>query len=577
MAITAAADGFPLGYCNGEVTRTGTQGADGETWVSAAIVLTADMLAPFEGATIGSVRAGLAARTNLDELRVWLRTSLDGDDLASGSITTESDPAIVRGWNEVALATPYYINKGETLYVGYSYKQRGASNAISVVNGQTTGAYYLKAGDEASWVDHSGEGVLSIEAMVTGVHMPDYDVELLSSEGRFNGQGEIELTTTVHNVGTHDIEGFVLSANVIGQQEKHRTMFAGTNIASGASTKVVQTFKPEGEGVGKQYPIEVKLESVSGLSGASADENPDNDVVRAIFSYQRRVLVEEFTGEDCTNCPRAAMFLHQSLHQDGYINSTAMMAHHSGYNPDWLTFRPTDIDYEWFFNGGSVYAPALMLDRMAQEDGDGIFTPCFGPTSREQISAAIAYMLQRPSKAFIDLSATVADKNLTVTVSGGHTAEFGLTPTRLTICLVEDHIAQRAQVSMNQWPDFEHTGVLRAINATWGELVDWNGNLFEMTQTFTLDDEWKRPNLRIIAFLHDYDALDPSRCEVENTAQITLAEADAILTVSNNESARQTVVFDLQGRRLHPSTGSGLRIVRLTAPDGSNYTRKYIH
>lgn len=571
-----AAEGVTVGYCNGQVTRTGTISVEGDTWVSAAILLDADMLAPYEGAPIGSVRAGLAARTNLDEVRVWVRSALDGDDLASGSITTETDPAIARGWNDVMLETPYIIKKGEPLYVGYSYKQRAASNAISVVAGKAEGAFFLKPGSDAEWTDRSGDGLLSIEAVVTGVYVPDYDLELLSAEGRYIGQGEIELTAMIRNVGKMAVDGFTLSAEVAGSEERHEQLLA-RSIGSGANATVTMTFRPDDEEAGRQHPVNLVLRSVESASGTLADENEANNAMRVLFSYPRRVLIEEFTGEACNNCPRSAMRLHQALYLDGYASSAAMMAHHSGYHPDWLTFEPADIEYEWFFNDGNrTYAPALMIDRVAQEESSqGLPTPCFDPTSAELIETAIAYMAQRTSRAYIDLSAQLADDQLTVSATGGRSTTFGVTPARLTICVVEDHIEQRAQVSMETWPEFEHMGVLRAINDTWGEVIDWNDDQFSVTKTFVLDGEWNRQNLRVVAFVHDYDAADPARCEVENTAELSVQTLAGIASLPVDHAAT-TAVYDLQGRRVNRHGLKGLTIVSKTSADGVRTTSKIL-
>ena len=87
--LTWAADGIVLGYCNGQVTRNGNISIDGQASVEAAIVLTADMLAPYDGAQLSTVRVGLAARTNIDNLRVWVRRTLTGDNLAQGYVDGE--------------------------------------------------------------------------------------------------------------------------------------------------------------------------------------------------------------------------------------------------------------------------------------------------------------------------------------------------------------------------------------------------------------------------------------------------------------------------------------------------------
>ena len=543
--LTWAADGIVLGYCNGQVTRNGNISIDGQASVEAAIVLTADMLAPYDGAQLSTVRVGLAARTNIDNLRVWVRRTLTGDNLAQGYVDGED---LKRGWNEVALDEPCTIGGSEPLFVGFTYEQRATSNALSGVDGTQPGAFWLRSGSDAEWQDCSDKGLLSLEAVVTGGEMVAYDLQLLSAEARYNAQGQIDVTAQVHNNASKTVAGFTLTSRISDTGETFAQHYG--ELKNGANQVVSFTLSPQTPEVGKQHTLTL---SISELDDAT-DERPENNTMKAVFSYPRRVLIEEFTGEECNNCPRAAMYLHEVLATGDYAERTAMMAHHSGYHPDWLTFDPSDTEYEWLFNHDiAVYAPALMLDRVAQEaeyGGQTYMTPCFDPSSKDFIENAVAYMLTQLSKAYIDLAATVADGQLSVNVSGGRSQVFGSTPTRLTVCVVEDHIEQRQQASMNTYPEFEHMGALRAINTTWGDLVEWDANdHFAASYTFALDPEWKQKDLRVIAFVSDYDATDPTKCAVENTAQIALGNLSAgIGTVVNAPTDSRDTLYDLQGR-----------------------------
>lgn len=570
-----AAEGITLGYCNGQWTRTGALSVDGETWVDAAVLLTTDMLEPYAGGQVTTLRVGLAARTNIDNVRAWVRTALDGENLAQGEISTDDESGIARGWNEIALSTPCPIASGQPLYIGFSYKQRAASSAISVVSGSQPGAFFLRPGDDAEWEDHSSEGLLSLEAVVQAENMAGYDLQLLSAEAHYNSLGEIEGTAVVHNNGSLPVGGYTLTFSVDGSDQTS-TLHADQPLANGASATLAFSKPAWTEGIGREHALWL---SISQLDGEAVDEHPENNTQRAVFSYPRTVLIEEFTGEACTNCPRAALFLHQALGEGDYASRTAMMAHHSGYEPDFLTFRPADLDYEWFFNHPiAVFAPALMFDRVAEENSygtDTYLTPAQDPVSKNYITSALAYYLSRPSHAYIDLTAEVSGSTLSVSISGGRSLPPGgaESPTRLTVCLVEDHILQREQVSMDQYPEFEHMGALRAINSTWGDEVAWADDHFSASCQFTLSEEWVRQNLRVIAFLSRYTPGDPTQCEVENTAQVSLGDASGISTHSLTTHSSQ--VFDLQGRPAS-SLKRGVNIVRRTS-NGTTSTLKIIN
>ena len=569
-----AAEGIALGYCNGQVTRSGTVSVDGETWVDAAILLTADMLSPYAGGHIVAVRAGLAARTNIDNVRVWVRKSLDGDELANGQVSADGEPGILRGWNEIELGTPYPIADGESLYVGLSYQQRAASSALSVVEGSADGAFFFRGGEGAAWEDRSSSGLLSLEAVVMADNVAAYDLELFSATARYNAQGVLEMQATVHNNGTQPVSGFTLTTTVDGSTE-HFDYHYGQELAKGGLTTLSFTADLPVEGLGKTRRLTM---AISQLDGEAADEAPANNAQSVVFSYQRRVLIEEFTAEECTNCPRAARLLHNVLGQGNNADHAVMVAHHSGYTPDFLTFRPSDIDYEWLFNHPvAVYAPGLMFDRVAQEatfGADVYLTPVVDPVSEDFISAALSYSYTQPSSAYLELQASGSDATLSVTVSGGRSQVFGLTPTRLTVGLVEDHIAQRAQVSLDQWPEFEHTGALRAINTTWGDVVEWDADdHFTATYQFTLDPEWQRENLRVVAFLNDYDPDDPARCSVENSEQLSLSGlTEAISDATSSQRPVSTTIYNADGRR-SANVHSGLNIVRQTFADGTTHTK----
>ena len=108
----AQTSGFHVGYCQGEMgpfpstadeyfANVSTQK---DTWTSAAILLSADKVKMFEGNELREVSAALASKLNVDGLRVWVRSDLNGENLAEG--TAES---VSKNWNTVSLNVPLAI------------------------------------------------------------------------------------------------------------------------------------------------------------------------------------------------------------------------------------------------------------------------------------------------------------------------------------------------------------------------------------------------------------------------------------------------------------------------------------
>lgn len=213
-AGSAQVSGVSLGYCNGEMKNSGTDGfstTEKDTWVSAAIYLTEDNLKLFAGNHIDSLRVGLASSLNIDSLRVWVRSSLDGEDLAFGAISKETDPKLAKGWNQIALDNPYTISEGQGLYIGMSYHQKSTSVGLSVVPNPQPNALYVQLGSNAEWTDRSSEGALAIEALVYGDKLPKYNLKLESVEVQpvyVIDKGSMSVTATVKNLATMTITGF---------------------------------------------------------------------------------------------------------------------------------------------------------------------------------------------------------------------------------------------------------------------------------------------------------------------------------------------------------------------------------
>ena len=170
-----------IGYCDGQVSKTVHKefcSNDKDVWVSGAIWLPASDINVCAGNELKSIRAGLAQKISIDTMCVWVRESLDGDNLAEGGIPKAD---IQKGWNEIALNSPLALDGTNTtgLYIGYAYHQTSVNQGLSVLLEPTPNALFVKHGD-GEWADRSDEGLLCVEGLVYGDNLPKFNLRLAS-------------------------------------------------------------------------------------------------------------------------------------------------------------------------------------------------------------------------------------------------------------------------------------------------------------------------------------------------------------------------------------------------------------
>jgi len=547
-----------LGYCGGEATDKGSLSTDGKKWVSAAIYLPADMLNSYEGSRITKLRAALASKVNVDSLRLWVRTSLTGPNVAEAVITTKTTPKMVKGWNEAELESPYTISSGEGLYIGMSYRQKTTVAALSIVGSPLANACWVQMGDEESWQDMSSAGILSVEAVAEGDNLPDYDLGLTAAIANPHIDASYtKMKVTVVNNGQKPVSGFTLATQYELSEEQYTNHF---DVQLNWGEKAEVEYEIPALSTVSYGDIIVNLQSIDD----GADETAGNNSIHAKFALVKKVLIEEFTTEPCGNCPRVAGYLHSVLEMEQYKDRAIAVCHHSGYKTDWLT-KSCDEKLAAFFGVG--YAPAMMFDRVPLWDGS-----LYGCPELNDIKNGIDICAEEPAHVTINFSAAydAETKKLNVTVSGKRDELPALNPT-ITVYLLENDVPAVHQTSGGN--DFKHQHVIRAYSSDFGEPLTWQGNQYEYEVSFDVDETWTKEKMQIAAFVANYDSSNNKNCAVDN-AEITgfpLGQEDAVHSVNTDDAVR-TEYYTLDGRRADVSQ-KGILIVRQTNRDG--YVRTY--
>ncbi len=557
-----------LGYCDGDASWTVHSefcSSEKNVWVSGAIWVPASDVNICAGNELKVIRAGLAQKISIDTMCVWARETLEGSNLTEGGIPKSK---IQKGWNEITLDTPLALDGKNTtgLYIGYSYHQTSVNQGLSVFLEPTPHALYLKLGEE-EWVDRSDEGLLCVEGMVFGDNLPAHNLRLASidtPEYYVLDKGKMSITGIVKNLGVQTITGFDVEARIDGIDEVY-TAHLDTVIDYLGINLFEFEISPAITQVGKGR-VTVTISKLNEGDDLNMEDNVASDEFEVVeHDYSRVVLLEEFTTEECVNCPRVAGYVHELLDDQAYKDAVVAVCHHAGYYTDFLTV-PCDNSYLWYYNeNGSTYAPALMVDR-ATKSG---FTPVFNPASLDQLKSAVEERMVKPALVSVKVEAEVDDETnkVNVKVSGNRAKEdLTVNPARITVFLVENNIKPRRQSGATA--DFMHQHVTRKVNSDWGEVIEWNGNDFSYECSFDLRADYVRDNLQLIAMVYDYDVNDPSKNEVANAGTLYYTDFTSTgISAVQAESSTPTI-YDLYGRVVTQPT-KGIYII-----DGQKFVMK---
>ncbi|MCF6170178.1 MAG: Omp28 family outer membrane lipoprotein [Bacteroidales bacterium] len=242
----------------------------------------------------------------------------------------------------------------------------------------------------------------------------------------------------------------------------------------------------------------------------------------------RKVLIEDYTGHGCVNCPGAAVTAHelQQLCEDRII----IMAVHAGYFANTETFGPeytydfnTEAGTEWNNFYGIIGNPKGMVNRI--DGGVGVVTV------PDKWGEKVVAQLEVP--ADIELSVSTSfnqdEKQLTTTVSG-HFISAVSGKFNLVVCVTENNIVEPQKNNdaelgdVPDWLDYVHMHVLRiGINGAWGDEIG-SGDVpkgLDFSKTYTQDfnnRDWVPENCHVVAFV--YQDSDKSILQVEEAAVV---------------------------------------------------------
>jgi thiol-disulfide isomerase/thioredoxin len=243
------------------------------------------------------------------------------------------------------------------------------------------------------------------------------------------------------------------------------------------------------------------------LPGCDIIREPFLEDAPALNDKLRKVLLEEFTGHLCPNCPAAAATAEKL--RSFYGNKLIIISYHAGFYARTTQAFPADYrsatgdELNSIFN--VQYYPSGMINRNIYA-GSRL-------QGHTDWSKSIASGLGSEPQVFIHFSAPVREPG------GNFTVGIKLklitpapAPLRLCLYLTEDSLVSPQSISNDPRypsgyiPEYLHMHLFRkAVNGTWGDLVFETGTATPEEKTFSYDfipgSGLVPANCRLVAFI----------------------------------------------------------------------------
>lgn len=230
----------------------------------------------------------------------------------------------------------------------------------------------------------------------------------------------------------------------------------------------------------------------------------------------KNVLISEFSGIRCTNCPEGAQVIHDIL--ETYPENVIAVSMHprgetltnpiQGFN---ITSKEAAIYYAYYgkpalpsacFDGGEASGNRLIWTSMVEEQMKN----------------------EAPGEIYLRTSFDESSRELTVTYSADFNKEVN-EPVNMILWIIEDGITGPQLSGSTTLTDYVHNHILRAaIGEAWGEeLADSYAidDTVSSTVTYTMPEEWVAANSKVVAVL-----INRGNKSVLQASQVNLTDGD---------------------------------------------------
>ena len=215
----------------------------------------------------------------------------------------------------------------------------------------------------------------------------------------------------------------------------------------------------------------------------------------------KNILLEDYTGVRCNNCPPAGELALQL--QEQYNHRVVVLGVHAGFLaqplggfPDFTTPEGT----EWYSQFGFDSNPIGTVNRRLNGGSYGYNSSAWGEAIAEIFQEGSAPVIMTPS---VNYDATT--RNVEVEISSKFIVEMPDIYS-LTVCIMEDSIVGKQITPNGIVEDYMHRHVFRGtMNGTWGEEINTTaiapGDELSYVYAKKLDSSFNEDQCYIVAYI----------------------------------------------------------------------------
>ena len=285
------------------------------------------------GADIKVVRAQTRLYSNAKDFKFWIRTALDGENVAEATPATVSSSS--SAWTEAEFASAYAI-PAEGCYVGYSFNLASWYSdydytPVVYAKKSVENGFFLKQPEETAFADKSSMGCLAQQIEISSSSMTADATQVaddLDDMVAIIGQ-PISVNLNLTNQGTAGVQSIDYTYNLDGEAKEGHADLA-TPIEAMLGAKGTVTVELGAPAVAGQQEIEIQITKVNGNANGVTGKKAKCSVVVTVLSESapRKAVAEIFYKADNGYAPRAIVG-QQLLSQNDNIISI-LIDHYSG-------------------------------------------------------------------------------------------------------------------------------------------------------------------------------------------------------------------------------------------------------
>ena len=241
----------------------------------------------------------------------------------------------------------------------------------------------------------------------------------------------------------------------------------------------------------------------------------------------RKILIEEFTGVRCVNCPAGSREIENLL--VNFPENLVAISIHAGffskpYNESLYDFRTEDANnlVDTYFGGEPFAYPSATVNRQKTQNGSYY-------VDMREWAGLITTELEEDVQVTLEIEHSYNEATRTVNMDVAIDPKTDIpNDLRISVMITENNVVdyQLLPEPDGKTADYKHKHMLRDIVTSYeGEQVSpqeiKTGNLVNKSFSFTLSDDWVAENCSVIALVHRHG---PNDREVLNAEEVHVVE-----------------------------------------------------